>query len=267
MHRLLIAALLLISVWAQDAPPSEKLTGFDFDVGTFVYAHYYPEHYLEKFGVWPIDDYYIEPTLRDRFEFPADAMDQIPADNEYLSIFKENGDFYGDFVRRFKSPPHGRFFSLGEDNVTRSVGDGYVNETSLREETTYVSFVNDDMDFGLFAARDIAAGEPIGIYTGIVRNFTLNTDYSWEYNRFAVVKGKDGEPLDLYIDALQAGNHLRFSNHALNADDINVEQRYIPVDGVWYVLYVTMVDIHIHDQLWVSYGEDYWTARKKKEGE
>jgi SET domain-containing protein len=128
---------------------------------------------------------------------------------------------------------------------------------------TYTSFVNEDMGFGLFAARNISAGEPLGIYTGIVRNFTLNTDYAWEYNREADVKSKDGEPLELFVDALQAGNNLRFVNHAINPDHLNVEQRYVPVDGVWYVMYITTNDVRMHDQLWVSYGEDYWAGRSE----
>jgi hypothetical protein len=62
---------------------------------------------------------------------------------------------------------------------------------------------------------------------------------------------------------LQAGNNLRFVNHAINPDHLNVEQRYVPVDGVWYVMYITTDDVRMHDQLWVSYGEDYWAGRSE----
>jgi SET domain-containing protein len=182
-----------------------------------------------------------------------------------VATFKENGELYGEAVRRFKSPPYARFFTLGGDNVTHTVGDGRLNETSLRDEMTYASFVSDDMGFGLFAAKNISAGTPLGIYTGIVREHIRNTDYSWEYNIAAVVKGSNGETVELSVDALLAGNNMRFVNHAHNSDDLNVEQRYIPVDGVWYVMYITTDDVRMHDQLWVSYGDEYWKVRKMKE--
>jgi hypothetical protein len=43
----------------------------------------------------------------------------------------------------------------------------------------------------------------------------------------------------------------------------NVYTANVPYGSLWYLLYITSKDVQVHEQLFVSYGNAYWTSRKR----
>jgi SET domain-containing protein len=121
----------------------------------------------------------------------------------------------------------------------------------------YVKWVNDIVGYGLFAAEDIKRRSFIGEYTGIVAPNTEvhDTSYAWGFS----LKKHDDEPdNELMVDALKAGNEMRFVNHSYSP---NVAQEWIAVDGAWHVVFLAKKTIKKDSQILVSYGENYWESR------
>ncbi len=122
-----------------------------------------------------------------------------------------------------------------------------------RTAPVYIQYVNKKCGYGVFAAQDIAAGELIGEYTGIVRprNFSQKIsdyDYAWGFP----------PPTRFVIDAKDAGNFTRFINHS---DNNNVDMIYVPIDGFWHLAYVAKKDIPKDKQLLADYQAPYWKGR------
>ena len=193
--------------------------------------------------------------MKDLVEFPESAIDAVPEEHEEKAAYLGYYEDFGPFIRE----------KLKEENIFyRSIGDGPVGKRhldKLRQEDVYVRWVNDAMGYGCFANKHFEAYEPISLYAGNLVVEGENTDYMWEYSKLAVTTTKEGgEQILLGIDGLFAGNQMRFVNHN-SLSMLNVDQYYIPVDGMWYCLYVASKSIEPHEQLFVSYGEHYWESR------
>jgi uncharacterized protein len=106
--------------------------------------------------------------------------------------------------------------------------------------------------FGLFAADELAAGELIGEYTGLV----CPLDDVEERGAYAY-EAWPGSPLA--IDACTAGNHTRFVNHA---GDPNIDVVQCVVANTWHVLYAARRTIAAGEELFVDYGDEYWRRRR-----
>jgi len=213
---------------------------------------------MDSFGVWPVDIYVIDPELAPRFAFSADALNDVDSDDESLDIWKENTAMFKEFIHRVTTPPYARFFSYGQDEHV--AGDARQTQPTLRDESVYVRWVSEAVGYGCFANKRFEPLEPVGVYTGLISNVTENTDYAWEYNPAAMMKTSDGEVLILSVDGLTVGNSMRFVNHD-SGDYQNVDQHYVPIGGIWYVLYMANQVIEPHQQLFVSYGPAYWESR------
>ena len=55
------------------------------------------------------------------------------------------------------------------------------------------------------------------------------------------------------------GNYLRFVNHDLS--QLNAVPVYVPYKNRWYVLYIAENDIHVGDEIFTYYGDDYFKDR------
>ncbi|HSW76844.1 MAG TPA: SET domain-containing protein-lysine N-methyltransferase [Candidatus Saccharimonadales bacterium] len=125
----------------------------------------------------------------------------------------------------------------------------------------YIKWISPEIGYGIFASRDIVAGEFIGVYAGQLRQVQMNgktpddTDYAWYYS----CDTHDGKKL--IIDGKYRGNELRFINHATNPNTKKIDTI---VDDCFYVCYVAQKDIARDKELSVSYGDGYWTTRNKK---
>lgn len=122
---------------------------------------------------------------------------------------------------------------------------------------TYAQFVDPIVKFGLFARDDLKVDTVIGEYTGVL-TLVHNTEYTWSYPTNIV--NNTNPYYILGIDSRKKGNLMRFVN-AAPYENCNVVVRYIPYDNFWHILYITSSPVPKDMQLFVSYGDDYWSER------
>ena len=123
----------------------------------------------------------------------------------------------------------------------------------------YVKFINDEIGYGTFANSDIKKHQLIGEYTGLIHADRGDSTWAWDYPA-------DGFKSELHIpaaslDAKYKGNGLRFLNHHDNA---NVSTVNLFSEGLIRILCVANQDIKKDEQIFVNYGDKYWSARKKQ---
>ncbi|KAI8905820.1 hypothetical protein EDD86DRAFT_210885 [Gorgonomyces haynaldii] len=119
----------------------------------------------------------------------------------------------------------------------------------------YVKHTGSERGYGLYCKVKLSKGEPLSVYTGYLSTFNLNTDYTWGYPTLLRSKNES----DLGIDGRTMGNYMRFVNH--NEQLLNVKSVMVPVRNRWIVLYIADRDIEPDEELYTSYGSDYFTSR------
>ncbi len=123
-----------------------------------------------------------------------------------------------------------------------------------------IRWIDDEIGFGVFAYEDIPAEAYIGEYTGLVRQLNrLHPDHNaycfqyptrfWSWNY-------------MIIDALRAGNELRFINHS---DIPNLKPACLLDRGLLHLVFLANRDLKKGEQLTIDYGSDYWRKREKRE--
>ena len=124
----------------------------------------------------------------------------------------------------------------------------------------YIQKINDQIGYGLFAAENLKKGDFIGEYTGVIRvseeltetfeDGSYETDFSWDY------PDETGDTA-LEINGRLEGNELRFANHDRN---YNLDVEHTLHKGQWLIFFVARRDIIADEQLFVSYGDEYWNG-------
>jgi uncharacterized protein len=121
-----------------------------------------------------------------------------------------------------------------------------------------IRWIDDTLEYGLFAETDIYAWEFIGEYTGVVRRhysiFSEINDYCFLYPTSRYFFGK------YFIDGEKAGNEIRFANHS---DRPNCESTGIFSNGMFHMILRAIKDIPAGAQITYDYGERYWKARPR----
>jgi hypothetical protein len=183
--------------------------------GGLPYAHYRPEDYVAVFRIWPLADMIIDPDVQPHMNLTS-AYGFVSYEPE-VQRGRRVAKKYGEFMRRTLTTA----YPWATQMDWLGVGSGHAIDKAVKtdevdvHELTYVRYASEEMGFGLFAAQPLTKGTPIGIYTGILTNRTVNTDYAWRYNRLANQRDNDWKLMNnLHIDGYFAGNHLRFVNHA-----------------------------------------------------
>ena len=123
--------------------------------------------------------------------------------------------------------------------------------------------------WGLFAAADLAEGDLVGEYSGVLQEATdappeekidghYLSDYAWNYPD----ELPDGTEFE--INALREGNELRFANHS---DRPNLAVDHTLIDGLFVTFFRVVRSVETGEQLTVDYGEEYWTGgfRERKD--
>lgn len=116
-----------------------------------------------------------------------------------------------------------------------------------------ISYVSEEMGWGLFALEPLNPGDFIGEYTGVVRPITFFTDkinpycfryplYGWRFIYYT-------------IDARKQGNEISFVNHAAES---NCESVVLLLDGLLHVALIAKKSIAVGEQLFYDYGKNYW---------
>lgn len=140
----------------------------------------------------------------------------------------------------------------GEEN--RTLGTLYqkeIKEGKVADVT--IQWIDDVLGYGVFSNRDLLPGTYIGEYTGIVRRLNrLHPDHnaycfhyptrfwSWKY---------------FIIDALHAGNEMRFINHS---NTPNLQPQCIVDRGMLHLVFLAAQPIDKGMQLTFNYGPDFW---------
>ncbi|OUM60898.1 hypothetical protein PIROE2DRAFT_69677 [Piromyces sp. E2] len=126
----------------------------------------------------------------------------------------------------------------------------------------YIKLSSKEVGYGLFANVDILPNSIIGVYHGTltqVKAGYTNTDYAWDYGTFPNPENPE-ENVEICIDGRTYGTWLRFVNHKVDAE-ANCYAMYVPFNNRWYIVYMTRKFIPRGSELFISYGDNYWTAR------
>ena len=111
----------------------------------------------------------------------------------------------------------------------------------------------------LYAARSLPAGTVLGEYGGRYTRSSRDStrEYWWDLPEMTV----NGTREAWGIDASEWGNALRFCND-LGPGSWNVAMKYVPWNGHWHVVYETLTPVLENEELSVSFGANYWAARR-----
>lgn len=123
--------------------------------------------------------------------------------------------------------------------------------------------INQKIGFGVFCRQKLQKDDLIGVYAGVK---SINVPLPHYY---AFLKGSDC--LGMQLDGRHYGNMTRFINHAPSATQdeqdqnaamfltANVKAQTYNLQGIVWVVYQTMREIAVGEQLLVDYGSAYWS--------
>jgi len=139
----------------------------------------------------------------------------------------------------------------------------YIENGFKNDDRFYIKLSSPEVGYGLFAKTDIPAGSVIGVYGGrltrVVANGVTDTDYAWSYQNYQ--DPETGENFEICIDGRVYGTWLRFVNHKHDSE-ANLYGMYVPYKNNWYLMYHARHFIPKDEELFTSYGDFYWEARK-----
>jgi len=140
----------------------------------------------------------------------------------------------------------------------------YIENGFENDDRFYIKLSSPEVGYGLFAKTDIPAGSVIGVYGGrltrVLPNGATDTDYAWSYQNYE--DPETGESFEICIDGRVYGTWLRFVNHKHDSE-ANLYGMYVPYKNNWYLLYHSRSFIAKDEELFTSYGDFYWEARKE----
>jgi SET domain-containing protein len=114
----------------------------------------------------------------------------------------------------------------------------------------YISKVNDEVGFGVFAGEELQPGQFLGEYTGLARKW-CSADF---VNRYVFCYIENS-----VIDASKRGNICRFINHS--ESKANARHMEIQSGGVKHIILLANTHIARDEQILFDYGPDYWETR------
>jgi len=152
--------------------------------------------------------------------------------------------------------------ALQEGMITREqkwLGSYYQKElSSFYAPPVMVKWIDSSIGWGVFAAKDLAAKDYIGEYTGYLRKRKKRLDQKNSYC-FEYLIG-ESEDTPFTIDAQDRGNFCRFVNHS---DKANCDPMLIFSEGIMRVILYANKPISKGEQIAYDYGPDYWAKREK----
>lgn len=134
-------------------------------------------------------------------------------------------------------------------NYFEEIWSGMTADVSVR-------WIDEVYGYGLFAETKIQIAGFIGVYAGVVRRLSRTSQASHAYclhypSRFWSINCRA-------VDAIYAGNLLRFMNHSATPNVIPL----CAVDrGLLHTFFIAERPIEKGEQLLFNYGGDYWLRR------
>lgn len=175
---------------------------------------------------------YIEHTL-----FSKECLDYLFVEKEDYLEYRKDPKRYDDAISRYRA----------------LVQMGHV-------APVYVKWISEEVGYGLFASKDISAGDLIGEYAGVVVPKKMIKDKSWAWKY--PIRGKFSERFSgrVSVNAGEMGNELRFINHS---DNRNTSPIMVHNADTWVSCYYARKAIRKDEELTVNYGKRYWRSRNK----
>jgi hypothetical protein len=138
----------------------------------------------------------------------------------------------------------------------------YLKECVAKEYQApiYIQWVNDAVGYGVFAKDLIHEGDYVMEYAGCVCFSVSDSTYAWAYP--CVPGGFGIEKKRYMIDARLCGGEGRFVNDPMDIEQLNLSLGLVYLNGAYHNIYLAVKDIHPGEQLFVSYGDAYWSDRK-----
>jgi len=187
----------------------------------------------------------------------------------YFAVTFEGGlsyesEWLKDFLSKQDITQEDRYKNEAEEMKRRTALYGpYIENGFENDDRFYIKLSSPEVGYGLFAKTDIPAGSVIGVYGGrltrVVANGVTDTDYAWSYQNY--VDPETNENFEICIDGRVYGTWLRFVNHKHDSE-ANLYGMYVPYKNNWYLLYHARNFIPKDEELFTSYGDFYWEARK-----
>jgi hypothetical protein len=134
------------------------------------------------------------------------------------------------------------------DQYQSKISSGYFADVIIK-------WIDDSLQYGVFAARDINVGEYIGEYIGIIHQMYRFrphfNEYCLHYPLFPSFRY-------FLTDSKFEGNKSRFLNHSFEP---NLELKVAAENGLLHCIFFANQMINAGSQLTFNYGEDYWSRR------
>ena len=119
-----------------------------------------------------------------------------------------------------------------------------------------IKYIDDVVNFGLFADGDFVSGLILGEYVGLLVPFSSHDKPSGYGMNYPC--GDDSYEINAY----DFGNVIRFINHSTTP---NCDFRKVFYEGLVHIVCTTISDIKKGDQMTVNYGKSYWLARNEED--
>lgn len=121
----------------------------------------------------------------------------------------------------------------------------------------FIKWIDSNIGYGLFAAKDLPEESYIGHYSGIVRKHAFILDYG---NNYVFEYTTRSWTSPYAIDAKTKGNHTRFINHS--DQNPNVFVVTTPINKIMHTLILSKRKIFQGEQLLQDYGAFFWRHRE-----
>lgn len=146
------------------------------------------------------------------------------------------------------------FISEKQQKLALSFGEKYANQIQKGQTADlFVSFVDNDIGYGLFSKKTIEKGSYIGEYVGEIIQPLKGQDPSYQMKY--ILDTINGQAL--IIDAKKKGNLLRFANHEENG---NIQPVIAHLHNLIHVIFLASRPIQAHEQLCYDYGRGHWKS-------
>lgn len=158
--------------------------------------------------------------------------------------------FFIEVIRSLSWIVNKKMFGAGfyelYDRHQAQISSGYYCDVMIR-------WIDDVLQYGLFADQDLQEGGYVGEYAGVIRETDPQT-----LNEYCLSYPKIIKWAKYTIDPKEEGNYSRFVNHSFEP---NLTVKIAAQHGLLHCVFIANQPIKRGTQLTFNYGLDYWSRR------